>query len=321
MTAVYRTDGTPIPLFTTTGQPVWDGGGPAAPADPIPPALDETVEALRPTGRVIFRATVKADGSGDYPTISAAVAAGRDAQATRLLADRAPAPTPHYWVQIIVGPGHYTDTIKPPAYTSLVGAGSDTTVIEQDGQDALGVLDFNGRAHIEGIAFLKTTTSDLWQPKYAVHNRSNGTTVWADCGFYTEEVALDREVGRASGNDGVEGGTVLFYRCRLNGRADSHGWDTDVEPQTVMFVDCESTSTVGFRSGADGAGTTADETWITGGSVRSVNVAGPNATLHLDPNTVADTVTTGEGVATTSRTDWPVPYGALTDAERAEHGL
>lgn len=321
MTAVYRTDGTRPPLFTTTGHPVWGDGGPPAPVNPLPPALDETAGALRPTGRVVFRAAVEADGSGDYPTISAAVAAGRDAQSARMLADRAPAPTPHYWVQIIVGPGHYTDTIKPPPYTSLIGAGGDATVIEQDGQDALGVLDFGGRAHVEGIAFLKTTPTGVWQPKYPVHNRSRGTTVWVDCGFYTDAVALDRDTGRASGNDGVEGGTVLFYGCRFNGRADSHGWDTDVDPQTVMFVDCESTSAVGFRSGTGGAGTAADETWVAGGTVRQVNVEGPNATLHLDPNTVADTVTAGEGVTTTSRTDWPVPYGALTDAERAEHGL
>lgn len=323
MTPLFDTTGAAVRVYDTGGRLVFGpgGGGPGPTPNPLPPALDDTTASMRPDGRIIFRATVMADGTGDYATVSEAVAAGRAAQTAQVTADRLPAPTPHHWVQIIIGPGHYTDTIKPPAYTSLIGAGGDTTVIEQDGQNALGVLDFQGRAHVEGIAFLKTTPITVWQPKYPTHNRSNGTTVWADCGFYTEAVALDREVGRASGNDGVEGGTVCFYRCRLNGLANSHGWDADVLPQTVIFADCTSTSAVGFSSGAPNGSTAADETWVFGGSAREVNVKGVNATLHLDPDAAYTTLSTGPGVTVDARTDWPIPVGALTHAERAQYGL
>lgn len=299
------------------------GGGLPAPVDPRPDPLDDMVADIRPIGRVIFTASVEADGTGDYPTITDAITAGRAAQAAALQAAglHSSQVTPNFAVRIIIGPGYYDGpVITMPAFTEVYGAGGDQTILTTT-QSGLGVFNIGGRVYVEGVAFLKTTPASEWTPKYAVHNASQETTIWADCGFYQDAVSLDVETNRTSGNDAGSDSTVLFYRCRLSGPANSHGWDTNTGPHTVMFVDCTSASTVGFRSGDGGGGLQPDVTWAVGGHVREVAVIGVNATLHLDPATVRETVTTREGVTVTDRTDWPVPYGGMSAADRERYGM
>lgn len=95
MTRLFDTAGNAVGVWDTTGRLVFGTDTPGGDGErERPPPLDPVIAVLRPTGRVVFSATVHADGSGDFPTISAAVAAGKDEQARRVQADRMTAATP-----------------------------------------------------------------------------------------------------------------------------------------------------------------------------------------------------------------------------------
>lgn len=312
---LYRTDGTPAVVLTTDGQMVWGGTAVPAPVDSRPAPLDEMVAALRPAGRVIWTAAVAADGSGDYATVTEAADAARAAQADRVRADQQSGPTPHHTVQIIVGPGTYHEAAKLPPYCAIIGAGSGQTVLESSGVEALGVIAAQeGRCYVEGVTIRSTRTATSWTPKYPVHISASGTSVWVDVSY---EVAVPG--AEVYGCDGVQGGMQAFYRCAFGGPTNIHGWAGDTEAQTLAFVACTSTHAVGRVSGTDGTAPAPDETWVVGGELAEVAVHGPAAILHLDPSAQVGRVT-GDAIRD-GRTDWPAPYGGLSDAERDQYGI
>lgn len=299
--------------------------GPAESApDPRPEPLDEVVAQIRPSGRLIWAATVAQDGTGDYTSLQAAREAAWAAWRARLTAEglREGQATPNYRTQIIVKPGTYEVVdFRMPPWGELIGHGRDQTTLTMPTDEPRPqsyVMNLGSRFYCEGVTIFKPASTG----RYAVHNASGGTTIWADVGVYsattdTWPFLIDR---RPSGLDAADGLTVLWYRCHSNGHMDSHGWDTNTVPSTHMFIGQQG-GQVGFRSGSGGAGVTADETWVVGGDVHAVRCLGPNQVLHLSEDTDVRTFTTLPDGGTTDRTDWPVPYGGMSAADRARYGM
>lgn len=306
----------PLMLATTAVTPA-----PPAP-DPRPEPLDSVIAAIRPSGRLIGTLIVAQDGSGDHTTISDATAEARDIQSAQLQADGLTVATPNHRVDIIVKEGRYEeDSIRSyPRWAAYYADGD--VIVTRTTQNATGVADIGGYVYIEGFDFLKTTPPGEWTPKYPTHNAARGTTIWANVGFWTGEVGGPHR-GRASGNDGNSGSTVLFYKCRANGDMASHGWDSqgaDSDPQHIIFVETVTTGSVGFRSGDGGGGLSPDVSWVVGGQSGLVQVSGPNASLHLDPAHATGSVAFNAATQTQD-THWPIPFGGLSPRDRAHYGM
>ena len=292
--------------------------------DPRPAPLDETVAAIRPDGRRIWSATVSKDGTGDYADLTAAVDDAWAAWRSRLTDEglREDQATPNYRTQIIVEPGTYEVTnLRMPPWGELIGRSRDQVTLTMPATPpapAWYVLNLQSRFYCEGVTIVKPPGTG----RYAVHNASGGTTIWADVGMFWEATEpwpfLDGV--RPSGLDGGDGLTVLWYRCLTNGLVNSHGWDANTVPSTHIFVGHEG-GVVGFRSGNGGNGLAADETWVVGGDVHQVSSVGVNHTLHLDPATSVRTTVNAPGGGVDQRVDWPVPHGGLSADDRARFGM
>lgn len=290
------------------------GGGSPLPVDLRPAPLDATIAAMRPSGRLLDTLTVAPDGSEDYTTISAAVAAANSLQAAQLTADGVTVRTPNHRVDIIVHAGSYVESIVLPAWVALYGVGSGLVTVTQDNTNPqLGTVTPSGSTYIEGIKFVKN-----WQnadtvplPKYPIHNVNNHTSVFAD-------VVFDNQLGgTAYGADGADYGYTVLYKCGLIGGTNAHGWDYTLAGQQIAYVNCTANSSVNWAALNN---TAPDECWVVGGSVGSISVTGTATVLHKDPATVVSGSVSAAG-AQDSNTAWPVPTGGLSAYDRALYGM
>lgn len=293
-------------------------GPPAPPADPRPAPLDATVEAMRPTGRVIFTATVARDGSGGYSTISGAIAAARTAQADRMAAEGVTTATPNYATRLIIGPGEYREPVAVGSvpWVQLYGAGSDRTIIlpPGDGTAHRGVLESAGRLYVEGLTLRRdVSNADKTLPVYPVHTNNKGTSIYADVFF---DNALEPG-GFAFGSDGSPDGATYLYRCRLTGGMNAHGWADMNAEQRMSIISTTATGQVGWTTMND---TSPADVWIVGGTSGSIKAYGASARLHLDPAHVTSGTITAPGPRDAD-TRWPIPFGGLSPWDAALYGM
>lgn len=292
-------------------------GPPAPPTDPRPAPLDATVEAMRPTGRVIFTATVARDGTGDYSTISGAIAAARTAQADRMAAEGVTTATPNYATRLIIGPGEYREPVGVGSvpWVQLYGAGSDRTIIlpPGDGTAHRGVLEAAGRLYVEGLTLRRdVSNADKTLPVYPVHTNNKGTSIYADVFF---DNALTPG-GAAFGSDGSPDGATYLYKCRLTGGMNAHGWADMNAEQRMSIISTTATGQVGWTTMND---TSPADVWIVGGTSGSVKVHGASARLHLDPAHTTGTITAPG--PRDANTRWPIPFGGLSPWDAALYGM
>ena len=299
------------------------GTGPAPSPDPRPEPLDEVIAQIRPDGRCIWMATVAQDGTGDYTDLHAAEDAAWVAWRAKLADEglREDQATPNYRCQVIVEPGTYeVSNLGLPPWSELIGRDRERVILTMPASPPNSggyVLNLGSRFYCEGVTIIKPEGTG----RYAVHNARGGTTIWANVGvFWEASEPWPYVTERPSGLDAGDGITVLWYRCKANGRMDSHGWDTNTVPSTHLFIEQEG-GQVGYRSGTGGGGLTADETWIVGGDVHQVASVGVNHTLHLDPATNVRATVSAPGGGVDQRVDWPVPYGGMSARDRAHFGM
>lgn len=312
-----------LALLATQGG---SGVGPAPAPDPRPEPLDEVIAQIRPDGRRIWTATVAQDGTGDYTDLHAAEDAAWAAWRAKLADEglREDQATPNHRCQVIVEPGTYeVSNLRFPPWAELIGRDRDqvTLTMPAEPQDLQGyVLSLGSRFYCESVTIIKPEGTG----RYAVHNASGGTTIWANVGvFWEADEPWPYINGRPSGLDAGDGITVLWYRCKTNGRLDSHGWDANTVPSTHLFIEQEG-GQVGYRSGDGGGGLTADQVWLVGGDVQAVAVAGPNSVFHRDPSAIVRGEPLGSSHnpgSTTERADWPIPYGGMSAQDRAHYGM
>lgn len=313
-----------LALLATQGEAPSPGPGPGPAPDPRPEPLDEVIAQIRPNGRRIWTATVAQDGTGDHADLQDASDAAWAAWRAKLADEglREDQATPNYRCQVIVEPGTYEiANLRLPPWSELIGRDRErvTLTMPASPPDTQGyVLNLGSRFYCENVTIIKPEGTG----RYAVHNASGGTTIWANVGVFWEDdqpwpFIVD---ARPSGLDAGDGLTVLWYRCSSNGHMDSHGWDANTIPSTHLFIEQQG-GQVGYRSGTGGGGLTADETWIVGGDVHAVRCMGPNQVLHLSDETNVRTFATPPDGGTTSRTDWPIPYGGMSARDRAHYGM
>lgn len=295
-----------------------NGGPPPAPVDPRPTPLDDVVAAMRPTGRVIFTATVAQDGTGDYSTISDAITAAHTAQAERLTAEGVTNVTPNYATRLIIGPGEYREPVGVGhvRWIQLYGAGTDKTIIlpPGDGTAYRGVLEAYGQLYVEGLTLRRDVTNgDMTRPVYSVHTNNLGTSIYADVFF---DNALTPG-GAAFGSDGSPDGATYLYRCRLTGGMNAHGWANMNAEQRMSIISTTATGQVGWTTMND---TSPADVWIVGGTSGSIKADGASARLHLDPAHVTSGTITAPGPRD-ANTRWPIPFGGLSPWDQALYGM
>lgn len=288
-----------------------DGGVPIPP-DPRPAPLDQIIASMRPTGRRIGVIEVAADGSKPYTNLRAACNAAATIQSQRMAAEGvASTITPNYRVDIIVHPGVYRNSPKPPPWAAIYGYGSGLVTIYQDLPNAeLGTLTPNGAVYVEGVTLVKDGEIAGPLPKYPIHNVNAFTSIFADVVFD------NRMGGTAYGSDGADRGYTVLYKCGLIGGVNAHGWAFTLAGQQIAFINCTANSSVGWQALNN---TAQDECWVVGGSVGSIEVTGSNSVLHRDPaSVVAGSIT---APIQDARTDWPIPIGGLSTYDRAYYGM
>jgi len=295
-----------------------NGGPPPAPVDPRPAPLDDVVAAMRPTGRVIFTATVAQDGSGDYSTISDAITAAHTAQADRIAAEGVAKVTPNYATRLIISPGEYREPVGVGhvPWIQLYGAGTDKTIIlpPGDGTAHRGVLEAAGRLYVEGLTLRRdVSNADKTRPVYPVHTNNLGTSIYADVFF---DNALGPG-GSAFGSDGSPDGATYLYRCRLTGGMNAHGWADMNAEQRMSIISTTATGQVGWTTMND---TSPADVWIVGGTSGAIRADGSSARLHLDPAHVTSGTITAPGPRDAD-TRWPIPFGGLSPWDQALYGM
>ena len=288
--------------------------GPApAPADPRPPAPDEHTALIRPSGRVIFTANLAPDGSGDYPTITAAIAAARTAQADRMKVDGFTTATPDFACQFILAPGTYDECIvHPPPFSAFYGAGRDVTIVrgKQDDTNSRGIHESAGRVYVEGLTLRRTVAGSGGQSVYPVHASNRGTTIYAHC-------HLDNAAGGTwYGMDGYEGGFLYLYSVTGTGTGTNlHGWANMVTPETIVY---HRVTTPGILNYNALSATTPSEVWVKDCAASEVQVSGNAMTVHVSGSSIPKRTIAG---TQTTRSDPPVPVGGLSPADRAHYGM
>lgn len=305
--------------FATTGTPT-----PPTAIDLRPAPADATVALLRPSGRSI--ATLRVGPTRTHTTIGSAITAAQAAQAAQLSTEGQATITPNYRVDILVDAGTYVETITTPKWVGVyaVDPTPGATVITHTNPagvptSVLGTLATAGALYWEGIDIHldKPFGEEGNWPKYPVHHVSSRTSIFARTRFRTRTTAGAIGAGLTTfGTDGAGGSTTVFYDCDFDGGGtNNHGWPGNTAPQTWAYVDC--TATHGVNYSALG-GSLADEVWVKGGSVGSVDVDGSGTVTHLAPASGATLTTTGTQDA---RTDWPIPTGGLSAIDRAYYGM
>lgn len=294
------------------------GGPPDPPTDPRPAPLDATVEAMRPTGRVIFTSTVRQDGTGDHTSIQAAVDAAKAAQTTRMAAEGATTATPNYACRVIIGPGTWREPVRIGGvpWIQIYGSGADNTIIlpPGDGTAHRGVLEASGRLYVEGVTLRRdVTNANKTLPVYPVHTNNAGTSIYAGVTF---DNALEPN-GYAFGSDGSPNGTTALYKCKLAGSMNAHGWADMNAEQCMAVIETTATGQVGWDTMNN---TSPADVWVVGGTSGAIKATGASARLHLDPAHVTSGAITAPGPRD-SRTDWPAPTGGLSAHDRAFYGM
>lgn len=298
-----------------------NGGPPPAPVDPRPAPLDGVVAAMRPTGRVIFTATVAQDGTGDYSTIQAAVNAAKAAQATALKAEglTMDTVTPNYAARLIVAEGEYREAVGVGgvSWLQMYGAGSGKTTIlpPQDGTAHRGVLEAAGRLYVEGITLhMDARPSGATDPVYPIHTDNKGTSIYADVDFRDDVVGVN---GFSFGSNGSPDGATYLYRCRLTGGMNAHGWADMNAEQRMSIISTTATGQVGWTTMND---TSPADVWIVGGTSGAIKAHGASARLHLDPAHVTSGTIAAPGPRD-ANTRWPIPFGGLSPWDQALYGM
>lgn len=296
----------------------------SVPASKIPPPPDSVIEQIRPNGRSIAEILVAPQG-GDFTTMKAAAAAIPAIQLAKRTAEGCPILTPNYRVDVIVKPGIYGEEVASPQFVAWYGDGPRGSIQLQQYPTAelplVGVLTTAGNIYWEGIDVVELYQDSYVQvggkdyPKYPIHGTAYGTSIFTRCTLDSRKAAG----ATPCGSDGIDGGTILFYDCDMTGNTNNHGEAGTRVPQTTMYVNCRNTGYVNW----DALNAVAvDHLWVVGGNVGGVSLAGTASKLHLDPATIvgAGGVTRPSG-SQDDDTDWPIPLGGLSAADRAYYGM
>lgn len=290
-------------------------GGPGAPLDQRPPTEDALLVSLRPNGRSIGTLTV---GPGkQYANIKDANTAAKALQTTTLAAEGQSNLTPNYRVDVLVDPGTYVGEVVAGRFVAFYAAGPGALLKQNPGATTpeLGVLTTNGDTYWEGINITQDDEPDTNRPKYPIHAVNRGTSIYANCTLTNNE----SEVTTPFGMDGYDGGTTLLYGVTMGpGGTNAHGWDNTRVPQTMIYVDCTTPSTVGWNALNNVA---VDELWVVDSSVRGVVLAGNASKAHVSGTTLGDLGFSGPAGSLDADTAWPVPVGGLSAADRAFYGM
>lgn len=278
-------------------------------------ASDGTVQMMRPNGNRLARLVVAPSG-GTHTSITAAVTAAVALQG-------ADGPHPERRVDVWVKPGTYPGHIALPPWVALYAQPGTVTVTTTNG-DGLGTLETSGDCYVEGITFDRSPYSGEGtaptNPKYPLHHVAARTSVFAGCTFTTSATASGGYPS-AMGADVIGGTTTVFYACDFTTTAagqlatNFHGWSDNTSPLTVIYAKCLSNGTINHNTLNSGQ---PDQAWFVGNEVGSVRVLGSSAKVHLSGNTLATTPDFG-GATTDATSNWPVPVGALSTADRAHY--
>lgn len=310
------------------------GGTVSPPADPRPVIADPLVMQMRPTGRSLRTIRIARDGSGEFTTFKAAIAAGTATQNAAVAAAGLVKPTPNFWITYLVGPGVYqpgsefgSGEIHPFAAFYALDPTKGATRVEWG-------MEPTGGFYWEGIDVTCVDNAGAFDPKYAFHLHALATIVLTRCAF-TNAAPSAGGYPMPIGMDGDTGCTLVCHDVDFTTgpRLSNHGLiggTGSLAGMTIVYSQCRyPTGSLYFSTLNDSDLT---EMWVVGGSADACSLVGDKATLHLDPATVLNR-TTGSyaghvkadgspatGV-TDARTDWPVPVGGLSQADRDHYGM
>lgn len=302
------------------------GGGTGDPTTPALPTVDAVTMSIRPTLPPTGTIVIAKDGTGDYTTFAQAYAAVPyiSARATKMAVLGLTQPDPRCRVDILVKPGTYTE-----ANTGTVpGAVAVYALDPTPGSTVLECGQENDGSHLywEGVDIHNVGTGA--EPKYPfhLHQYTGATNIFARC-------TLDNLNAQSGGGDtpfgvdGDPGSTLLMHRVTFaSGQyTNIHGWTTwtAANSMTTIFNECGyPTGSLYWNSLNDNS---PDDVWVQKCDALTAGCVGAATNLHISP----DTTLTGYPGATysartgtvDSRTDWPVPYGALTAAQRTTYGI
>ncbi|MBS0231733.1 MAG: hypothetical protein JSS52_11330 [Proteobacteria bacterium] len=306
-------------------------GTASAVEDPRPTVDDMLVMSMRPEGRRVAVIRIAGDGTGDYTTFKAAVAAGAAAQSAALTAAGLTAGqvTPNFRVDYLVGPGVYTSApgdwsgvIHPFAAFYATDTTPGATVLRWG-------VEPDGGLYWEGIDIVNVDNAGAFDPKYPIHLHADATSIITRCTL-TNEAASSGGYPTPLGVDGDRRATLVVHDVTMTTGVytNIHGPTGTLTPGMVtVFSDCTFTGGDLHWWALDD--TDPSEMWAVGSTAHGVKMLGAATVLHSDPgNTLAVApvhVATGGGALTTgttdTRTDWPVPVGALSAGDRARYGM
>ncbi|WP_424462864.1 hypothetical protein [Pseudoclavibacter helvolus] len=278
----------------------------------LPPALDATVTAMRPSGRRLAVITVAPlPGAADHTSINAAIAEGRMIQQAKMTAEGRTQATPNDRIDIIIREGSYAETVDLHDWINLYGEGSAKVTITQLNSNAKrGTFEGAHAGYIEGVRIVRSTSA-LAVTVYPVHSATEHTSIWVDVIFDHQTAAQS-----AFGSDGGDNGYTCFYRCRFVGGTNIHGSIAQNTAKTVAYIMCVGLYSLGWNAYNE---TSPDHIWVVGTTAASITIFGAATKLHVSGSTISGAITTN-GTQDT-RSDWPVPTGGLSAYDRAFYGM
>lgn len=349
---LYDNTGGPVSLYDQDGALV---SGPPAGGDPapagvtaiLPPAMDATVETMRPEG--VRRVTAYAEvGAGkDYATPGEAFTALAGERDNHRIAEGRSALGPDDWITIVVHAGDYevgTNGLAVPRFSSMYlldgahvhGGWRTRPSGDTSAWGAAGTLHGGGICHIElqaGASIVMEAKDEATHipPKYALHMQQGdyGTMTFVlEPGSEVRQDAMSQ--GTVCGFDGGKGSTVIFYGGgTLNRTGATAATDithirmagTQAAPATLAYVGgIQSAATLSAHPYKDTEGfpdVRYGDVWIGPGSWPGLVKDQGEMVTHIDP-AHSGTVTVGTG-AKDARTDWPVPTGGLSQQSWASY--